>query len=365
MLSGLLAGCALYSSGKQACHSSADCLNGYTCNTTRGMCEPVAPDGHMPDAGPPDAVTGVDPVPAPDAAPAWVLASGQGGPIAIAVDDTSIYWVNNHGGQVMKMDKAGGTPVTLASGQTGAYAIAVDGQYVYWTTQDSVMKLPLGGGTPVTVATGQTNPIALAVDATNIYWTAFGTDAGMFDGKVLKAPIAGGPPVVLASNQGGPFGIAVDATYVYWCHDDLDSSVMRVPIAGGSPSEVSFPGPYPTRIALNGSDIYWTDSPYRMNGKVLEQSAAGGAATTLASGFPTPWAIVTDGKAVYWTNRGTMTSTGGLVPDTGSVMGVFTSGGQPFTLAATQNGPGGIAVDENNVYWVNELDGTVLEAPKP
>jgi hypothetical protein len=54
---------------------------------------------------------------------------------------------------------------------------------------------------------------------------------------------------------------------------------------------------------------------------------------------------------VYWT-------------DADSVMKVPIGGRVATTVASGQNGPWGIAVDEKNVYWSNNGDGTVMKVAK-
>jgi hypothetical protein len=90
------------------------------------------------------------------------IVGGQAQPCAIAVDDTSIYWVNSGHGEIwdgsyvpdalMSANKDG-SGVTVLAGDTptsqtrGIVAVAVDADYVFWieTVSGQVMKMPKKG----------------------------------------------------------------------------------------------------------------------------------------------------------------------------------------------------------------------------
>jgi hypothetical protein len=177
-------------------------------------------------------------------------------PSAIAVDTTSVYWLNTTSAgyallppyhtTIMKTSLGGGTPVILASDtepspRGGSYGIAVDATSVYWINTSNtgggfstLMKVPIGGGTPTTLASGSFSPSAtgqIAVDSTSVYWVN-GSDYRSANGSVMAVAQEGGTPTTLAARQTTAGGLAIDATSVYWTTGGDtygDGAVLKTP----------------------------------------------------------------------------------------------------------------------------------------
>ncbi len=285
------------------------------------------------------------------------LAAGQGGPFAIAVDESCVYWINNNAsqfGEVMKVALGGGTPVTLATSQGNVQDLAVGPSGAYWTDFDEgVMRVDLGGGAP-SVIDSDPGAQGITLDASNVYWTQ-----SVGYGDVMQAPLSGGPPTALASQQDIGWRIAVDEQHAYWTRHGMDledGAVVRVSLAGGSPELLVSGQPLPEGIAVDETSVYWTNAGTQDNnfadGSVMKMSLTGDQVTTLASNQPWPTGIAVDETSVYWTNA-----------DGGTVMKVPPQGGDPIVVAAQQPGPFDIAVDATSVYWVN-VGGSVQAVPK-
>ncbi len=200
----------------------------------------------------------------------------------LAIDSTSVYsgagyqpppmgHPGNPNAFLVKVDKMGGSLVTLASEPAGIRNLAVDSSNVYYTTSGSVVSVPLGGGTPQTlVSLQQGTPVSIAVQGSYVY---YGTDSRGSSpaGTLMRVPVGGGTPTTLASESDRIYALAVDSANVYWGW--LDIGLKSMPLAGGTPTEVACQ--FPSAIAVSSTSLYWinadvtyvTDSVMRLTPK--------------------------------------------------------------------------------------------------
>lgn len=273
------------------------------------------------------------------------LASGGSEPLDIAVDDTTVYWVDSVARKIMTVPIGGGNAAVFieADPDFSPRSLAVSADSLYYTDSglEHVVRSSFDGEIFEILGEGQTYPLAIAIDAANAYWTS--ADLG----TVMKAPIdGGGDAVALATDQASPLGVVVDATHVYWVNEG--GSVMKVPIEGGDLVTLAEGQAKPQDIAVGATHVYWTND----GGTVMAAPIEGGSPITLAEGQRNPRRIAIDDASAYWTN------------DDGSVRKVPFGGGDPITLAEGQEHPLGIAVDGTSVYWTNSAGGTVMKLPK-
>jgi hypothetical protein len=117
---------------------------------------------------------------------------------------------------------------------------------------------------------------------------------------------------------------------------------------------------YPDNIAVDATHVYFT-----MQHDISRVPRNGGAVQVLAMVEVMPQRIALDGNNVYWIDWGT--GNGGSNLD-GSVMKVPLAGGTPVSLATMEPYPQELAVDASNVYWTNALgpglaEGAVMKVP--
>jgi hypothetical protein len=231
------------------------------------------------------------------------------GPLALAVDESFLYWADSSGGTIGRASTAGGAPATIASGQAKPLHIAVDANTLYWVNQlgAAVMEMPKAGGSPSLLAAAA-EPSALAIDAMSVYW-ANGTDQ-----SVMSIPKSGGLPKVLGIVPGTPSTLVVDADYVYVA--SLPSAgpasvLSRIPKLGGLVETIGAGrfglDPFIDSVDVDGANVYWvTDDG--MSGSVWKLSKATGTTSRVDyTPYPSHDGIASDGCILYYRGMGTPT----------------------------------------------------------
>ncbi len=302
--------------------------------------EPSAPSS--PAQQPPNQDSKVAAPAVPCAATAALsLASGEGIPSAIEVDDTRTYWLThagagaNGGVKLRAVDKCGGPVVTLATGPYFSEGLTQDATTLYFATsigsgQGAILSVAKTGGPATTLFQGNGRPSGIAADDTSVYW------ADSIEHVVYTLSKSGGTPVRLASalapkGLSSPTSVAVKGADVYAAGQE---GVWKIPIAGGAPVLV-FAEPVE---ALRATEDYLVlASGYG----IFSLHLPDGATKRLADGGNSVCAGATDiAYASY---------------DTGELVDIhrvpFLGGADDVVVASGTKGPGVVACDATAAYW--------------
>ncbi len=272
-----------------------------------------------------------------------------------------------------QIDAAGRPQEVLASGRSNPGPIALDETTVYFidlsyqTQIDDglVLAMPLGGGSIRTLASRQRSLSTLATDGTYVYWTTGTPCLGCVDGEVKRVLRNGGSSVeVLASAQNLPSSVLVANGYVYWTNQGRVSgsgTLNRLQLGGQASVEVLLPDSFaPTALAADATHLYWAScgsladtmngtAHYNSDGMIRSRPLAGGAVQTLATGQPCPFNVAVTGSHVFWMNIGTAAQD---FADAGLMM-VDLAGGAPSRVSSWQGMNVGMAADARSVYWMD------------
>lgn len=167
----------------------------------------------------------------------------------------------------------------------------------------------------------------------------------------------GGPEpsrgTVLVENEELVLELALDETHVYWVSNQL---LHKLPAAGGTPIEVG--GSEGETVALDATHAYFAGG---IRGTITKLSKDGGSPLTIVTGEKEPTSIAVDATGVYWANWSSYDN--GPVAD-GSIVHSALDGSNVEPVAEGLVYPRGLALDQNDVYFVSASDETLYRLPK-
>jgi len=268
----------------------------------------------------------------------------------------------------------------------------VDATHVYFGVAGSeIDRVALDGGTVERLATGQEGPASLDVTTDKLFWVDTGTHAADFrDGSVHWAPKTGGDHVLATSYF--PTALALDGPLLYWVEGDgervvqistdgageqtLDTSssfktslavtpsaliwtassdlldVIAMDRVTGTVTTISSEEYAATSIVVIGDDVFWVASHPLSDFGAIRVSRGGGPPMDLVSDEYYPESLVTDGDVLYWRSAD------------GRIRRVAASGGTAETFVSGRDAYGGLAVDDQHVYWADFDRGAIMRAAK-
>ncbi len=279
-----------------------------------------------------------------------LVASGQSGPVYVAVSGGVVYWTTS-AGTVVRANVDGTGLASIATGLGTPFIIKVASGRVYVTSYDTggaVTAMDLDGGNATSLAGPQPSPRGLAVTSSRVFFGTTDPDAG----SIQSVTVGGTDLTPLAAPINGARDLVTDGTNVYWAAIN-DSRIDKVPVGGGATTRVAS-APSPLGLAVFGSILFYTN--YALpdaGGAVWRVNTDGTGQIVLAPGENQSRNIAVDGNFAYWTNEGD-----------GTLKRVPIGGGTVTTLATGQIQPWGIALDDKFVYWAAKGAGLVLRVAK-
>ena len=293
-----------------------------------------------------------------------ILASEQLRPTEIALDATHVYFAAAAGSSILRVPVKGGPVDLVADDATLGSNIALDDAYVYFMTggypNGGVARAPKAGkpdGGSTTIATAGFPVAFFALDDANVYWTGGRFTGGAVLGGVYEAPkgsMNGVGNKLVPALAAETTSVAVDDTNVYFAN--VMGRIFSV-TKGGTVGLLATAQTGATGLLADGKRVYWANGGQGSIVATDKPAADAGAATlkVLAAGQNQPARIALDDVAIYFTSTGSGTI--GSCPRSGCTDVVR-------LVASDQAAPLGIAVDAVAVYWANSGNGTIMKVAK-
>lgn len=198
--------------------------------------------------------------------------------------------------------------------------------------------------------------IAHTTGCGNPYAPNTGSSTATSSSSASPSPSGTGSQIVtLASSLRSPSSLALYGDLVFWC-DFYDKAIYKINKSGGAVQTVANSGlNYPFVIAISNNFIYIGEAdPTQPNSQVNNIKKFGvsvsGSPTVLYNGQYAVGGINVDANNVYWTEYILATvATGGTVKRAD-----LNGGGTVYTMKSGLNNPGGIALNNNYLFFNEE-----------
>jgi hypothetical protein len=213
-------------------------------------------------------------------------------------------------------------------------------QWCRWAMMLAILASPSSGAA---VPPPSSTPGDLALYSGQLY--AVGAPHGVVRSAadVSKSSVIVSSDVTVTSIAAGPPGIA----FTTW--DGSHGKIMAAAHDGSHLREILTAQGSPDEIAFHGSDLVWLD---REGGTVSKVTLSGGKATVLAH-LDHPGQMAVDGDDAFV-----------AVWSAGTVVRVPLRGGKVVVLASGQQGPQGVALHGNTVFFGSHFDHDVRSVPR-
>jgi hypothetical protein len=318
------------------------------------------------------------------------LVPGQQGPFGLTLTADTVYWSNYEGDQIMSALKDGGGLTIVAQDSVGVSSpidVVTDDTYVYWYDDEDnttdpgdvgrIARCPLAGcgtGVSTVIVTNIDEPAALRVAGNSLYW------ADWYGGFVASANKADGShEVIYATGEVEVINdVNVDSSFIYWSTND---DIRRAALDAGGPDGGPFTLLYapaggmivPNKIALDDAGLYYPEFNDPGFVQSIPKTGVGsGAPLTYASALHYPVHVALDANNLYWVNQGPNSGDSqNFIFTDGSIMTCPKAGcppAGPTVLATGQGWPRHVEVDDTAIYWTdhgnNTNDGVIMKLAK-
>jgi hypothetical protein len=271
--------------------------------------------------------------------------------LAVDVDGNVVYADSGNSGfeptGIYRVSPAG-VVIDAMAGLAGPSLLTVDDQNVYAVQGFNIKSVGRNGGN-VNLLTGTNFYVeAMDSDGSNVYWLEDPL------GTVFSVPVDGSTaPISLGFNSQKAFDMRVSGDYAYWLGGG--DTLSRAPINGSGPTETLADDlSFAEKLMVDDTYIYVIEADAR---SLTRMTLTGDDRTSIGdTGLNFGWYVMTqDADNIYWAKAGTLRR----VAKDGSDQDFY-----PPIFTPDQFAEEWIAVDDQFIYWTEDVFGAIKRAPK-